>query len=778
MPRAVPAETPTNRATTAGVRWLLVLALLVAGLGFAQVGPATAAMPPNSPLFGSQFHGTWADYTDQSRAAVLDALAANGATSVRIDVSWRMLEPVQAGKFDAWGLSLVDHVIMMANERGLTPMIMFWQTPEWATGSDDPRIAPQTPAALAALTDVTRRLASRYGTQVVGWEVWNEPNHNDFLRGADPTVYAQVLRAAYAGFKSGSSTTPVVFGGLQYVDDEWASAALAAGAAGHYDVMGVHPYMGVADEAPDLPDDGTMWRMNHLPALIAAMGKHGESSKPIWFTEFGWRVAPTAPGTANWLRGVTQETQADYLMRALAMVGDRYPTVQRMYWYNDRAKSDDPANTGYGLVYSDGTPVPALAALAPAPVDSGDSTGSVFISTTPTRTYDSRWSATSGVPVGRLSSGGVRTVSVVDGRAAASGTITTPALVPVTATAVVYNITVDSGSGSGWLRVSPSGTVGSGSAVNWTGPNQQLGNGLMVSLGTSRAIDVVAGGGGSTDFIIDVVGYYVPQESLPGEGGLLTPISPARAYDSRLAGSGGILSAGGNRTIELAAAAGLPPSTSAVAYNVTVIGGSGAGHLSVRPGNAPPAGTSNVNWAGPGAVVANGSVVGVDELGRLTVQAGPSSVHFVIDVVGYFAPEVAGLAGAHFHPTSPTRVYDSRAKLPAFGLLPGWSPRAVSVRSGRDDSGAIIAEGIVPVGAKALAFNATITETVEAGYLTVAPGDTPTSSMTHTSTSNWSSTGTTIANGSIVGIDDAGQVKLFAGVSATHVVMDVVGYYE
>ena len=40
--------------------------------------------------------------------------------------------------------------------------------------------------------------------------------------------------------------------------------------------MNVHGYMGISDEAPEAPDDGTIWRLRHLGALIALMKANGE----------------------------------------------------------------------------------------------------------------------------------------------------------------------------------------------------------------------------------------------------------------------------------------------------------------------------------------------------------------------------------------------------------------------------------------------------------------------------------------------------------------------
>jgi len=53
----------------------------------------------------------------------LDIMHAAGMTTVRIDVSWIMLQPRSRTAYDPWGTSFVDHVIALCNARGITPLI-------------------------------------------------------------------------------------------------------------------------------------------------------------------------------------------------------------------------------------------------------------------------------------------------------------------------------------------------------------------------------------------------------------------------------------------------------------------------------------------------------------------------------------------------------------------------------------------------------------------------------------------------------------------------------
>jgi hypothetical protein len=126
---------------------------------------------------------------------------------------------------------------------------------------------------------------------------------------------------------------------------------------------------------------------------------------------------------------------------------------------------------------------------------------------TPTRVYDSRV----GQPApGRLDTGATRTISIADGRSVSDGAVTVPNLVPPGATAIAYNFTIANTLASGFLTLNPGGnTLVTSSAINWSAAGQILTTGSVVAINASRQVTVIAGGPGSTDFLLDVVGYYL-----------------------------------------------------------------------------------------------------------------------------------------------------------------------------------------------------------------------------------------------------------------------------
>jgi len=128
----------------------------------------------------------------------------------------------------------------------------------------------------------------------------------------------------------------------------------------------------------------------------------------------------------------------------------------------------------------------------------GPATAGALHPINPARVYDSRLSG------GPLAAGAVRRISVA--------TATTGGgVVPSGAVAISFNLTIADTVGGGWLGVLPAGLpFGSTSTINWYANGQKLANGGIVKLGGDRQVDVGSGGkaGGSTQFILDITGYY------------------------------------------------------------------------------------------------------------------------------------------------------------------------------------------------------------------------------------------------------------------------------
>jgi hypothetical protein len=241
---------------------------------------------------------------------------------------------------------------------------------------------------------------------------------------------------------------------------------------------------------------------------------------------------------------------------------------------------------------------------------------------------------------------------------------------------------------------------------------------------------------------------------LPVEAGANTyhPMVPVRFYDTR-SPSPTPFGPGEVRNVQITGRAGIPATAVAVALNVTVVGPTAAGFLTVYPAGSPLPGSSNVNFV-PGQVVPNMVLIGIGAGGLVSVFNAIGSTHVLVDVAGWFS--------GGFNPITPTRFLDTR--------LPGQIP----LQPGEVRNIQIGGLAGVPKTAMAIAVNVTVTGPSAAGFVTVYPTGAPTP---NTSSVNFGP-GRTVANLVLVGLGANGRISLANSGGSTPVILDVSGWFS
>lgn len=232
----------------------------------------------------------------------LDMAEAAGVTSVRLDISWYVVESTK-GTYD-W--SYTDPLVDAVLAHRMTVIGQVFDTPAWLSGSTNYHTPPTTDAQVAAFAKFAADAATHYNGKITTWEIWNEPNLEQFWTNPDPVAYAKLLKAVYPAIKAVNPNATVVTGGLAPMPGTgidgtvaWVEALYAAGAGGYFDALGVHPYYW-----PAVPN------MNAIAAMHDVMVANGDGDKQIWLTEAG---APT--GTAA--RAVSEAVQAQTIAKVV-----------------------------------------------------------------------------------------------------------------------------------------------------------------------------------------------------------------------------------------------------------------------------------------------------------------------------------------------------------------------------------------------------------------------------------------------------------------------------
>ena len=245
------------------------------------------------------------------------------------------------------------------------------------------------------------------------------------------------------------------------------------------------------------------------------------------------------------------------------------------------------------------------------------------------------------------------------------------------------------------------------------------------------------------DAALRTLGYGSPRSP---DGSIVTAFygltTPQRLVDTRAGLGGTRLSAGTTIAVNLPSAPatlGTPPAAS---LNITAVGASAPGFLTVFPCGQPLPPVSSVNYGGA-VPVANKVIAAVPADGRVCIYS-MSAADVVVDLDGWLP------AGQPFHADVPHRVLDTR--LTSAPLTD-------------------IAVVVAPAGAVGAVVNVTITGPAAAGYATVYPcgGLPPLASNVNFVAK------ATVAGSALAAVDATGRICVHTSTPA-HVIVDVAGW--
>lgn len=197
---------------------------------------------------------------------------------------------------------------------------------------------------------------------VTSVEIGNEPGHYS------DEQYRQVFRSMTEGVRAGDPKLKVVTCNMivgksgKYEK----SVDCVAGLESLYDVLSIHTYA-MAEQWPtwkrSYPEDPGIEFLKSVEALIAWRNEK-TPGKEIWVTEFGWDATtkPNHPSGdfAKWAGNVSDEQQAQYLVRAFLVFASMDVDRAYLYFFND---SDEPSFHASSGITRNFTPKPSFYAL-------------------------------------------------------------------------------------------------------------------------------------------------------------------------------------------------------------------------------------------------------------------------------------------------------------------------------------------------------------------------------------------------------------------------------
>ncbi|MEA2392067.1 MAG: polysaccharide biosynthesis protein PslG [Solirubrobacteraceae bacterium] len=302
----------------------------------------------------------------------VDILARTHVRWVRMSMAWNGVERAGRGVYDQRFVSDMDYALQRVREAGIEVVMPIADgVPYWASADPGKHVDgdghPQwnrfwRPADFADYGRFTAWVARRYAPLGVHvFEIWNEPNYEHFWpSGPDPRAYVEMLRAAYPAVKQADPRATVLLGGLYQNGAGFLEGVYRAGGGGSFDAVATHAYPGGAPTGcgPRSP----LASLCGIASVHGVMAAHGDGSRPVWLTEFGW---------STWDDGVSLDQQAEFLSGAFGDIRSAFPYVPVAFAYNLRDNywlGDDSGSQegNYGLLRTDFRAKPGFGALASA----------------------------------------------------------------------------------------------------------------------------------------------------------------------------------------------------------------------------------------------------------------------------------------------------------------------------------------------------------------------------------------------------------------------------
>jgi hypothetical protein len=326
-------------------------------------------------------------YYDRDRA--LQNARELGVTRLRVFVNWAGVMGKQRESVDPPGeptyhWAIYEDLIDAAARAGIRVQLdLTGPAPRYATADKELGMTNPNPALFAAFA---RSAATRFKGRVDRYSIWNEPNHDGWLRPSAeaPRIYRELYVAGYKAIKQADPGAAVWFGETapyhgtramapltflrrtlclttRYKVDKKCLASMPEGTRGRLKTDGYahHPY-----DFRNPPkykykgkDNVTVGTLSRLTTALSKAARAGALSGPkkrtppyVYLTEFGYFASgPRAT--------VSESTRAAYLPQAFS-IAQKNPRVKQMLHYGLVAPREGYAGSAFdfGLLLTDGTP--------------------------------------------------------------------------------------------------------------------------------------------------------------------------------------------------------------------------------------------------------------------------------------------------------------------------------------------------------------------------------------------------------------------------------------
>lgn len=325
--------------------------LEIDNVSYLKTADTTFELKTNPPLSSYTFPSTYVGrigvvWRPRYGYAALEKAIAAGINVVRMDLNWEAVEI--NGKWD------FTYYTNIAAELAKRNVKILWILDYGH--KDHGGTVPLSPVDQDAYAEFARRSAIAFkGTNLFGFEVWNEPNWEPFWPSPDPVAYGNLLGRTVDAIRSVDSTVKISTGGVADTDFDYLMNLLKTGKASKVSALGLHPYRTSGPETYSA-------QLATFKQMMQSVGLNAE----IWDTEWGYSAFRDIGSVAEYGDGhdprALRRQGILTIRKVLTQVALNSPLSILYELVND---GSDPLNRehNFGLLNADTSDKPAMQGL-------------------------------------------------------------------------------------------------------------------------------------------------------------------------------------------------------------------------------------------------------------------------------------------------------------------------------------------------------------------------------------------------------------------------------
>jgi hypothetical protein len=278
-----------------------------------------------------------------------ELMARAGFRTVRDELQWSKVEKVPGvldyERHDGWVNEVSSQGIQIIGT--LNGNVAFYSGLSGVTNAY--KYGPKSMVELDAFANYAYETAKRYKGKVDTFEIWNEPNLTGFwMPGPNVSDYVQLLKKTSIAIRKGNPDAVIIAGSVANQNGyKFLTDMLERDAYPYIDAISFHPYSWPSD-----PDLNYGDKLQNYADTLKGFGRW----KDLYVTEVNWH-------TADDIRGVSEELQAQYLIKHNAISAAKGLKVSSIYdWRNDGTNPKSNEHN-YGITHYDYSAKSALIAL-------------------------------------------------------------------------------------------------------------------------------------------------------------------------------------------------------------------------------------------------------------------------------------------------------------------------------------------------------------------------------------------------------------------------------